>query len=134
MVKKVLVPIDIAHLDQGSGLLEIAKRIGGPDAHLVALYVPPEVPGYVAAEIPEHLISKTDATSAEELAALAKAHGAESKVLKGPTSAVILDTARNMNADLIVLGSHRPGLQDYFLGSTSARVARHAECSVYIHR
>ena len=36
--------------------------------------------------------------------------------------------------DLIIVASHRPGLQDYFLGSTAAKVVRHAKCSVLVIR
>jgi len=36
--------------------------------------------------------------------------------------------------DLIIVGSHKPGLQDYLLGSTAARVVRHAMCSVLVGR
>jgi nucleotide-binding universal stress UspA family protein len=46
----------------------------------------------------------------------------------------ILETAKEIGADLIVIASHRPGLQDYFLGSTAARVVRHAECAVLVDR
>ena len=37
-------------------------------------------------------------------------------------------------ADLLIIASHRPGLQDYFLGSTAAHVVRHAACSVHVIR
>ena len=36
--------------------------------------------------------------------------------------------------DLIVLGSHRPSMATYFLGSNAKTVARHAKCSVLIVR
>jgi nucleotide-binding universal stress UspA family protein len=46
----------------------------------------------------------------------------------------ILDLAEETNADLIIVASHRPGLQDYFIGSTAGRVVRHANCSVLVTR
>jgi len=36
--------------------------------------------------------------------------------------------------DLIVIASHRPGLKDYFLGSTAGRVVRHSPCAVHVIR
>ena len=42
--------------------------------------------------------------------------------------------AKEKNADMIIIASHRPGLQDYFLGSTAAKVVRHATCSVLVVR
>ena len=36
--------------------------------------------------------------------------------------------------DVIVMASHQPKFSDYLLGSTAARVVRHAKCSVLIAR
>jgi nucleotide-binding universal stress UspA family protein len=48
-----------------------------------------------------------------------------------PASATILDVARRMRAELIVMGSHaRRGLERLLLGSVAAHVARGAECPV----
>ncbi len=56
-------------------------------------------------------------------------------VEEGDPKSKILDTARDWDADLIVLGSHgRKGLQHFLMGSVSEAVARHAECSVEIVR
>ncbi|MBL4758209.1 MAG: universal stress protein [Rhizobiales bacterium] len=52
----------------------------------------------------------------------------------GNASNAILDIAKEQNVDIILIGSHKPGLQDYLLGSTAARVVRHAECTVLVAR
>ncbi len=39
-----------------------------------------------------------------------------------------------MNADLIVMSSHRTGLRTYFLGSIAGHVVRYAACSVLVVR
>lgn len=46
----------------------------------------------------------------------------------------ILVAAETIGADLIVMASHRPELKDYLLGPNSARVVRHARCSVLVVR
>jgi nucleotide-binding universal stress UspA family protein len=46
----------------------------------------------------------------------------------------ILHSAKEVGADLIVMGSHRPELSDYLLGPNAARVVRHAGCSVMVVR
>ena len=46
----------------------------------------------------------------------------------------ILAAAEERNADLIVIASHRPGLQQFLLGSTASRVVRHATCTVFVKR
>jgi nucleotide-binding universal stress UspA family protein len=53
----------------------------------------------------------------------------------GEPRGVILDTATEWGADLIVLGSHgRRGLDRFLLGSVSEAVAIHAACSVQVIR
>ena len=46
----------------------------------------------------------------------------------------IIDTADNIGADLVIMGSHRPELQDYLLGPNAARVVRHSTKSVLVVR
>jgi nucleotide-binding universal stress UspA family protein len=46
----------------------------------------------------------------------------------------ILATAARVDADLIVMASHRPERSDYLLGPNAARVVRHAACSVLVVR
>jgi nucleotide-binding universal stress UspA family protein len=53
----------------------------------------------------------------------------------GNPKVVIIDSAAEWHADLIVVGSHgRKGLDHFLLGSVSEAVARHASCSVQIVR
>ena len=47
--------------------------------------------------------------------------------------AEILRVAEEVEADLVV-GSHRPAMKDYLLGTNAARVVRHARCSVLVAR
>ncbi len=54
---------------------------------------------------------------------------------EGDPKVVIIDSAAEWNADLIIVGSHgRKGLDHFLLGSVSEAVARHASCSVQIVR
>lgn len=54
---------------------------------------------------------------------------------EGNPKVVIIDSAAEWHADLIVVGSHgRKGLDRFFMGSVSEAVARHARCSVQIVR
>ena len=52
----------------------------------------------------------------------------------GDPAETIVTSARDLSANLIVMGSHRPELQDYLLGPNAARVVRHAACSVLVVR
>ena len=42
--------------------------------------------------------------------------------------------AAEWRADLIVVGSHRPVMSDYLLGSNAKTIVRHAQCSVLVVR
>lgn len=53
---------------------------------------------------------------------------------EGNVYEAVLTVARRINADLIVIGSHRPELKDYLLGPNAARVVRHADTSVLVVR
>ncbi|SFC10985.1 universal stress protein [Tropicimonas isoalkanivorans] len=55
-------------------------------------------------------------------------------VIKGHVYDNILKTADRIGADVIVLGSHKPDLEDYLLGPNAARVVRHAKQSVFVVR
>ena len=46
----------------------------------------------------------------------------------------IVQAAKDLDINQIVMGAHRPSLADFLLGPNSARVARHAECSVTVVR
>ena len=58
--------------------------------------------------------------------------GAHSVVGVGNVYEEILKLADEIACDLIVMASHRPELKDYLLGPNAARVARHANCSVWV--
>lgn len=55
-------------------------------------------------------------------------------VREGRVYREILEAAKQIGADLIIMASNRPAVRDYLLGSNAARVVRHANCSVWIVR
>ena len=46
----------------------------------------------------------------------------------------ILERAEAISADLIIIGSRRPSISTYLLGSTAAAVVRYAKTSVLVVR
>jgi Universal stress protein UspA and related nucleotide-binding proteins len=59
----------------------------------------------------------------------------ERRVIKGRAATAIMNAARELGADLIVLGSRGRGpLRSMLLGSVSAEVADHAPCPVLVAR
>jgi len=55
-------------------------------------------------------------------------------VVQGTIYDMIIKTANQIGADVIVVGSHRPELKDYLVGPNAARVVRHAKQSVFVVR
>lgn len=58
----------------------------------------------------------------------------ETRVGTGSIGRGILDLAEQVQADLIVLASHRPEMKDWLIGANASRVVRHARCSVLVVR
>ena len=55
-------------------------------------------------------------------------------VAEGTVYDQIIRMAGALNIDAIVVGAHRPELKDYLIGPNAARVARHADQSVFVIR
>jgi universal stress protein F len=136
MHKNILVPIDMAHVAEGERIVDIAREHADKGAKITLLNVVEEIPTWAASAIPEGIIDKSKEESRQQLEALAEASGpgVEARMRSGHAYNTILDEAEKSGADLIIIASHRPGLQDYLLGSTAAKVVRHANCSVLVVR
>jgi len=136
MPKTIIVPVALAQIDKAQSMLDVARQLGGEDGNIVLVTVIEDVPGYIAAELPSGLLENAAEEARGELRTLARSAGMELavEVRKGSPATAILDVASERKADVIVIASHRPGFQDFFLGSTAARVVRHAQCSVHVIR
>ena len=136
MYKSILVPIDMAHLDEWKSTLEAAATLGGGHADITLLNVVEDIPDWAAVELPRGIREKSLQDSKEELETIASSASTDLKVevRAGHPYKTILEVAEEKNVDLILITSHKPDLQDYFLGSTAAKVVRHARCSVLVIR
>ena len=136
MFKTILVPIDMAHVAEGKANIDIAAQHAAAGAKIILLNVVEEIPIWAAAELPANLIPDSLSRAKKELSTIANATGQklEVDVRDGRSYKTILEVAKEKQVDLIIIASHRPGLQDYFLGSTAAKVVRHATCSVLVIR
>jgi len=115
--------------------LELASLTG---ASLTALAVEGPLPAYAATlgEV-EEVRREKDAYFGKLLARTherAEAAGIDVTVelRPGHASELIVGIAREVDADLIVLGHRGHFLRDHLLGSTADRVAEHAGCPVMI--
>lgn len=134
MYKKILVPMALDH-GVSAKTLEIAKALGGGNAEIVALHVYEALQGSANTYIDEEARQEgMDRARAELAAKTNHLSGVKAEMVVGHTYRSIIDYARAHDIECIVMGSHRPGFSDYLLGSTAARVVRHAGCAVHVHR
>ena len=133
MYKNVLVPVAGDHPATTDQAMAAARVLADEGAKITALTVVEAIPGYVAVEVPEDLIKKSRDFALADLRGYV-GEGIEPVVVTGHAARTIVDYARANDVDCIVVASHRPGLADYFLGSTAAHVVRHAPCAVHVVR
>ena len=136
MYKNILVGIEPSADERSHHALTIATHLA-EDAmsRITALTVLEAIPAYFA----DHLVAEAET----RVAGLALGHLREvagryseinTEIRHGKPAEQILKYAEAENVDCIVIASHKPGLSDYFLGSTAARVVRHAPCTVHVIR
>ena len=135
MFKKILVPVDISHLERVDSMVSAARQMGA-DAEIILMNAVETIPAYVQAEIPVTVIDETIENSRAHLEKLAEKMPGKITVemAEGHAASAILDLADEQKVDAIVIASHKPGWQDYLIGSTAARVVRHAKCCVLVVR
>ncbi len=135
MYKNILVPVAFETGRDTMKSIGIAEALADEGAKVTALYVVEEVPSYVAQYLPEGQISHNIQELEEILAGKLAGHEKVTvRVIEGHVGHSIVDYAGDNAVDCIVIASHRPGIKDVVLGSTAARVVRHALCSVHVVR
>ncbi len=134
MYKKILVPMALDH-GVSPQTLEISMALSGGDGEIIALHVYEAPQGSVQAFVNEDAKKEAMARAkAELISKTADLPGVTAEMVVGHTYRSIIDFATDHNVECIVMGSHKPGLSDYLLGSTAARVVRHAPCAVHVYR
>lgn len=136
MFKTILLPVDVAHLDEGRKTLDVALSIASPEATIVLLYVMEEIPNWTDIDLPPNFKENSMQAAREALESIIQSTDSpvQIEVREGHAYSTILKEAESMNADLIILTSHKPGLKDYFIGSNTSKVVSHAHCSVVVVR
>lgn len=137
MYKKILVPVEPSHVERHNAALDMAMALReNDDAEITTLTVIEPVPGYFAmAEVlPDLQIKAGEATLKSLKEFVGDRTSIKTKVLHGHAATEINAFAEREGIDCIVIASHKPEFVDYFLGSTAARVVRHAPCSVHVLR
>jgi len=135
MYNTILIPVDFAHEEQSLQSLEKAQELVG-DGGIILLHVIEEIPSFILTQLPDNIDLEKSSDAQKGLEELSQKAGVKARVevRKGGSYNAILESANENNVDLIIINSHRPGVQDYLLGSTAAKVVRHATCPVLVER
>lgn len=134
MYHKILVPMALDHGISGD-TLAIAEALRATGGTIVALHVYELPQGSVSAYLDADVVKAGyDAARAQLMAKTKDMAHVTPELIKGHTARAIVDYANENAIDLIVIGSHKPGLGRFLLGSTAARVVRHANCAVHVRR
>ena len=145
-----LAPIDLEDEALSEGIIEktvqMATGVKGAKIYLMTV-IPGIVPGinplyavrgemHGSAEYPLQEWKDQAAKHLQEIAnkTIPKEMQAGIVVENGTVYREIVEAAKDLNIDHIVMGAHSPSLADFLLGPNSARVARHAGCSVTVIR
>lgn len=135
MYKHVLVPISFGEDRDAQGAIKLARLLADEGGRITLLHVVEQVPSHTLNYLPANYIATRRADIEAELAKItAKIPGAMGAVATGHASRAILDWSAKNAVDCVVIASHQPGMQDLLLGSTAAKVVRHAHCAVHVLR
>jgi len=135
MYKNILVPIALEHNRDTGAAMDVAHRLLAPNGRITALHVTEALPSYVAQYLSDdQLENRFDEAVTALKAEIGGVKDVHPVVMSGHSGRSIVDYASDHEVDCIIIASHQPGMQDYFLGSTAARVVRHAHCAVHVIR
>lgn len=136
MFKKILVPVDLAHVDSLTKALAVAADMARHyEAELCYAGVTTSQPSSVA-RTPDEYQQKLEAFAAEHAAGQ---HGPECRVYVSHDPVADLDehilrAIRDSGADLVVMGTHLPHHVDAIMPANGSKVAAHTEVSVFLVR
>jgi nucleotide-binding universal stress UspA family protein len=138
--KAILVPVDISEPETARPALERAVDLAyASEGSIRLVYVRSILPVTYMEFVPPDFDDKQQTECEQKLAALAAgvplpANRVSSVVRMGSVYNEVLKEADRLAADLVVVGSHRPTMSMYLLGSNAATIVRHAKCSVLVVR
>lgn len=140
MFKRILVAIDLAETDLSKWALEVAldfAKASKGELRIVNVQAPAPLMSieYAPPDYDQELLLSVE----QQLNGIASACDYPldrlSTIMRfGSIYHEVLAVAVEWNADLIVVGSHRPRTATYLLGSNAATIVRHAKCSVLVVR
>ena len=141
MFKEILLPVDLGNPETQekavSTAIDMAKAFGCR-LHVMTI-VPDFGEGFVSSFFPVDFQEKIVEAANERLHAFVKERfpsdlKVQHIVAHGSIYGQIVEFAKKVDVDLIIMASHRPELADYLMGPNASQVTKHADCSVLVVR
>jgi len=134
MYNKILISMSLDH-GYGDQAIQLAKVLSAEGGEIFAVHVYETLQGSASSYISKGDVEKALAHAKDRIVErVQNVSGIEPILLTGHSGRALTDYATKVGADCILVGAHKPGLRDFFLGSTAARIVRHAPCSVHVLR
>lgn len=134
MYQKIVLALSLEH-GFAEKAIKVARALKNEGGEIIAIHVYEPMSGSASTYVSEDAVANALQHAKDELAQRVAGHDdLQSELIKGHSGRAINDYAEKAGADCIVIGSHKPGLRDFLLGSTAARVVRHSECAVHVLR
>jgi len=140
MYKRIVLAVDLYEpAPSPKGLAEAVELAKTGDGELRLVNVQPVMPATFMEYVPVDFDVEQGKRSKEALDAILGGIDLPAERKSAATRAggiyhELLEEATEWDADLIVVGSHRPVMSDYLLGSNAKTIVRHAQCSVLVVR
>ena len=140
MFKTILVPVDLAEIEAAKPAIEKAVELAqASEGEVRLIYVRAIMPVTYMEFMPPTFDVDQQADADRKLAEVAAqvklpAERVSTAVRLGSVYGEVLDEADKTGADLVVVGSHRPSMATFLLGSNASAIVRHARCSVLVVR
>ncbi|MET0443936.1 MAG: universal stress protein [Pseudorhodoplanes sp.] len=140
MFKKILVPVDLAEPNSAKPAIDAAVELArSSKGSLRIVNVLPMTPVMLAEYVPPDFDAQQREQAEESVKKLVKESGLDPSQVSGTVRQggiyhEVIEEAKSVDADLIVMTSHRPDMRSYFLGSNAGHVVRYASCSVLVLR
>lgn len=140
MFQKILLTIDLADLDVAKLAIDRAVDMADKGGGVLRLvYVRPLMPLMMLEYVPDGFEAERQSEAEVKLRDVAAklkipADRSSMVVRQGGVYPEVIEEAQSWGADVIVVGSHRPAMSTYLLGSNASAIVRHAHCSVLVVR
>ncbi len=140
MYKTILVPVDLSELPTSQPAIDRAVALASASGGTIRLInvrsiVPMTYMEFVPPSFDQEQQEEAETKLAEVAAGIPLPADRVSAVVRlGSVYNEVLEEADKTGTDLIVIGSHRPTMATYLLGSNASTIVRHARCSVLVVR